>query len=511
MALSFPQFRFSFIPASCVALVAAIPLFLVFYSASSLDSATWKTLLAGRIAELSVNTILLAAGVAVLSVIFGVAAAWFTWRFKFRGVRLLRAFLLLPLIIPPYVLASVYTSLEQPLGVGLHNYWGALLVLSVSGYPYIMLLVLKALHKLSPNYEEAASLAGASSLTIFVRVTLPLLRRPIIAGVVLVALHVLADYGAVSLLTYDTFTQAIYRALEVSQKDSYIAALSSLPLLLGVLLLYFHEAMLKGSQRVLTANGQALQRHPVKFWLIILVCLLFFVAVISPLAWMLYWTVINYTQLMSAGFTDLLLNSLSLSAVVAIITGVLAVAVAWVSWRWQGKASACLNYISTLAFALPGPVLALGIAVLVGYWDGWLDAQGATFGYMGYTFIGLCLALVIRFLPVAIQTESAGLQAVNHQMLDAAASLGARSREQFVRVVLPNIQPSIFAAMVLVFIETIKELPVTMFLRPDWFDTLPIAIWVETNDERIELAAPASLVLVMLSIPALLRATREVS
>lgn len=466
-------------------------------------------LLNGHIAELTINTLALMLGVAIVATVLGVSLAWLTWRFRFRGVVLLRALLLLPLIIPPYVLANVYSSLEVWLGINLHNYWGALLVLSISGYPYIMLLVLKSLHRTPSSYEEAANLAGASPLRTFFRVVLPMLRPAIAAGVVLVALHVIADFGAVSLLTYQTFTVVIYQALELVQDNSYIAALSVVPVLLGLLLLFFHDRVLLNKHITPThiVTRPLPRRLPVL--LAVLGTLVLGVAVIAPVAWMVYWTVVHFAELGQSNFLTLLRNSFALSAIVAVLAGSMAIAVAWVVWRWQGVSSRWLGYISTVSFALPGPVLALGIAVLVSYWDSFLTGQQATWGYLAFTGTALVLALVMRFIPVSVQAQASGLQSLNPQMLDAAASLGANSFQQFWRVILPAVWPNVLAAMVLVFIETVKELPVTMLLRPSGFDTLPIAIWIETDDERVDLAAPASLVLLLVSLPALFKASKE--
>lgn len=507
------RFSFSASTAIVVVLLATIPLFYVIYSSLDLNVGQWQRLWSNRLPELLWNTLTLAVLVAVGSFTLGVSAAWWIAKRDFVGRRLAVWLMILPLTIPTYVFAHIYTTLFEEEGwIGrfwifffgstppdIFNVGGVALVLSLAGFSYVFLLVRTALTYSTCSLEEAARMQGASPWQIFWRVNLPLLRPAIAASLAVVVLHVLSDFGAVSMLRYQTFTLSIY--MQMSGRFDYNAA-AGLSLVLVLLSLTFLvvERAFRSRQRYYTAatsrnnieikRATPFQQFMIWLWLGAIVLFSF----LLPLAWMLSWT---WSAIQSGAinteFWGYAWNSLIVSASVASVALLVGLPVALYHARKHTLFSQACIHLSSVGFVLPGPVLALGVLAFL------LAQLPLLYG----TLVALVIALVIRFLPLAVQSQEASLQQLTPSVEQAGRILGAGPFENLRRIILPMIRNGMISAWVLVFIDALKELPATLLLRPTGFDTLPVRIWIEASEEMLELAAPAALMIVIGTLPVL--------
>ena len=512
--------------AALVVLVACAPLLFVVYSALDITPERWAGLWSARIPGLLWNTFSLAVGVSFFSLILGLSAAWLIARRSFPGRRLATWLMVLPLAVPAYVLAHVYTTLLEPGGVlaqlwqqlsggllavpELHGLGGAVFILTLAGYSYVFLLARAALVRTSPSLEQAARAAGAGPWRAFWRVNLPLLRPALAAGVALIVLHVLSEFGAVSLLRFQTFTLAIY--LQISGRMDFSGA-AGLSLVLVALTLVFLvlERLFRSRQRYYARSMRGAAEAPRRASLLELCLIWGWLGVIAllafgvPLAWMLHWSWQAWLAgVVDARFWGYVANSLGVAAMAGVLTVVAALPIALYHMRMRNWLSSAFIHLSSVGFVLPGPVIALGVLMLA------LTFLAPLYG----TLAALVFALVVRFLPLAVQSEEAALQQFSPSLEEAGRSLGAGPLETLWRVTLPMIRPGLATAFVLVFIDVLKELPATLILRPTGFDTLPVRIWIEASEEMLEVAAPAALMLVVLSLPAiwvLMRLTGEAS
>ena len=501
--------------ATGIVAVAAVPLVFVVYSSSQLSLSGWQALWSERLPGLMWNTLSLAVLVAVGCFILGVSSAWLIARRHFVGRKIAIWLMVLPLAIPTYVFAHIYTILLEEDGwIGaswislfgdsvaipdIYSTGGVTFVLSIAGFSYVFLLVRAALEHSNPSLEEAARIQGLSPFAVFWRVNLPLLRPAIAAGLSLVVLHVLSDFGAVSMLRYQTFTLSIY--LQMNGRFDYqgAAGLSMVLVMLSFSFLIF-ERWSRSRQRYY-ASATQLRRASLRkasafeqsmIWLWLGLITLFAFAL--PIIWMIDWTLEAVRQdVLNATFWGYVSNSLIVAAAAATLAIVIAFPVAFFHTRKQSTLSTTYIQLSSIGFVLPGPVIALGVLSFI------LAVLSPLYGGLA----ALLMALAVRFLPLAVQSQEAALQHLTPSIEQAGRILGAGPLENLRRVVLPMISNGMIVAWVLVFIDALKELPATLILRPTGFDTLPVRIWIEASEESLELAAPAALMLVLGTLPAL--------
>jgi len=500
--------------AASVVLLATIPLLFVVYNGLQLSAERWAALWSGRLPALMWNTLTLAFWVALGSFTLGVSCAWIIGRRQFAGRTLATWLMVLPLTIPTYVYAYIYTALLEDDGwlgqlwhavfghdaaiPDLYNVGGVALVLSLAGYSYIFLLVRAALMRSNRNLEEMAQIQGASGRTVFFRVTLPLMRPAVAAGLALVVLHVLSDFGAVSMLRYQTFTLSIY--LQMSGRFDYQAAagLSLVLLLISLTFLVLERFFRKRQRYYARAQSRVVvAKAATRGELILLWSWLGLVTLFAfglPVAWMLSWSWEAWAnQMIGAEFWGYVNNSVIVAVLAATVATACGLPIGLYHTRRHSLLSSTFLHLSSIGFVLPGPVVALGILTFV------IAGFSSLYGSLAV----LVMALVVRFLPLAIQSQEAAMQQLTPSIEQAGRIHGAGPLENLWRVVLPMMKGGMISAWVLVFIDVLKELPATLLLRPVGFDTLPVRIWIEASEEMLELAAPAALMLIISAFPAL--------
>lgn len=453
------------------------------------------------------DTLGLAAAVTAATVVLGVPLAWLTTRTDLPGRRALAVLTALPLVIPSFVGAFALIGalgpgglVEDWLGVRLpdiYGFPGAFLSLTAFTYPYVTLTVQGALRGLDPALEEASRGLGRNARRTFLRVTLPQLRPAIGAGALLAALYVLADFGAVSLMRYSTFTRAIYLQYQAAF-DRTPAAVLGLVLVVLTLAVLLGEARL-GATRGSSTRSVAARRATVTplgrwRWPAFGACAVVVgLALLAPLATVTVWL----QRALSSGVPlspvlEPAWNSLRVSALGAVAAVAAAVPVAVVSARYHSRSGRLLERVTYAGHALPGIVVALAFVFF-----------GARYGGRLYqTLAMLVLAYVVLFLPQALGAVRASLLQISPSVEDAARSLGSTPVGALRRVVLPMASRGALAGGALVFLTTMKELPATLLLAPTGFRTLATEIWDTTSEAFFARAAVPAVALVVLgSLP----------
>lgn len=512
MRLPSPFIILAFILAGLITL----PLLYVIFSALTADGAVWRRLWTTRIPELLFNTFTLAISVAFIDLLLGVSLAWILTRYRFFGSTLWDWLLILPLAIPSYVLAYTYTYLLQRNGA-LEQAWqvlagadaqifspfsfsGATLVMSLNTFPFVYLLARSAFKNFNISYEEAARATGASRLTTFFRVSLPMIRPSLFAGLFLAILYVASDFGAVSMLRFQTFTFAIYHQM-TGRFDNTAAACLSMILVSGTFLFLLAERWFRQRSRFYQTTGRFRKHIPQACTTIQTITFSGYLLLIVgaafglPLLLLIQWTMDALAAgTISTGFWNHFGNSLWLAGIAATLTIIFGIPLAYLACQKQTWSSLLCIQGAYTGYVLPGPVAALAVLVLVS------QLIPELYG----TIVVLLIAYLVHFLPVGLQGMESTLQQLSPNLEEAAKSLGARSYRTFVSVTLPLVRGGFMSAWILVFIQCLKELPATLLLRPVGFDTLAIRIWLEASEELYQLAAPPALLIVALTIPVVL-------
>jgi iron(III) transport system permease protein len=459
--------------------------------------------------ELLRGTVLLALAVTATTVALAVPLAWLTVRTDLPGRRVLTVLCALPLAIPTYVGGFAFIGFAGPRGIlqgwlepfgveelpSIYGFRGAWLTLSLFTYPYVLLTVRAALRRLDPTLEEASRMLGHSAPATFVRVVLPQLRPAIASGALLVSLYTLSDFGAVSLLRYDSFTRAIFVQYRASL-DRSAAAVYGLMLVVLTISVVALELRWRGKERYhrLHAGGQ---RHlPVSRlgpwrWPAAVACwLLVGIALVLPLGVIVYWM----ARGLQAGeplrlTTELAGNSLRASALGAGLAVLAAWPVALLSVRHRSRTSRLVELACWAGHALPGVVVALALV--------FFGARVVPSLYQ--TLAMLAFAYAVLFLPQALGGMRSSLLQVNPSLEEASRLLGRGPVTTFRRIVMPLARPGVLAGAALVFLTCMKELPATLLLAPTGYSTLATQVWNATSESFFGRAAAPALALVLLS------------
>lgn len=492
-----------------------LPLGYVTTLALSADVAVWQRLWATRIPELLTNTVSLAATVSVLTLILGVSTAWIVTRFDFPGRALWEVALVLPLAMPTYVLAYVYNYLlgfggpveqvwqmlagSQARLFSPQSFWGASLVMTLDTFPFVYLLTRSALLNLNVSFEEVARTCGASRAQTMWRITLPLLRPSIVAGLALVLLYVVSDFGAVSLLRYQTLTYAVFQQMTGRSDNQAASILSILLVLLALLFLVTERWFRQKSRFYQTAGRYRAPERNRSGWRGALGLSAYLASIVAasfgiPALLLVMWTFSPEAQeILDGRFFGFVWNSAILSASAASVGVLVGLPLAYLATRRPTLLNLGCLQAAYAGYVLPGPVAALAVLIL------FLKLLPFLYG----TAIVLVVAYVIHFLPAGLQSLEPSLQQITPNLEEVARTLGLGVRETWRRVTLPLVRNGFIVAWVLMFLQTMKELPATLLLRPVGFDTLAIRVWLEASEEYYRLAAPSALLIVLVGLPAL--------
>jgi iron(III) transport system permease protein len=509
-------------------LLLAVPLFLVVVKMFLPGSAAWQHIVQNLLFEYSINTILLCFFTSTLALLLGVSCAWLISRFDFPGKKWLEWALILPLALPSYIVAYSYAgilsytgpfysfirqfgseALAQSLYVDSMNLGTLSVILAVVLFPYVYLPAKAAFQLQSASIFEAADSLSINVTRNFFRIALPLARPAIAGGLFLVLMEVLNDYGAVKYFGINTFTTGIFKAwFSMNDLDAAIKLAAVLMLFVG--LLFLVEKKLQRSSFAASTGLQRVNARKIlgpKKWLLFAVCFLpFLLGFAFPFLKILNDARLTWSKVFDAGFYQTILNSIGLAAIAALLIVGLSLLFIYSSRLNKSIAGVIVKRTVSLGYALPGAVIAVGVMVVAGMADSFIETG---LGHVGVqitkliitgSVIGIMYAYLIRFMAVSVNPLEGNFEQQCSNLDEASRSLGKSNWYTLTRVNIPVLRPAILSAMLLVFVDVMKELPLTLILRPFNFDTLATKAYEFANDEMLRESASASLLIVLSGI-----------
>lgn len=509
-----------------IAATVAAPIVVVCAAWLTPSGEIWRHLADTILLELIRNTVVLIVGVGAGVLVLGVGLAWLTAMYDFPGRRLFDWALMLPLAIPAYVLAFVFVGLLDVSGpvqtwlrhnVGAQPNWfppvrshgGVVTVLVLAFYPYVYLLARAAFLSQGHAMLETGRVFGLRPWSAFLRVAIPVARPAIAAGVALALMETLADFGAVSVFNYDTFTTAIYKAWFGLFNLDAAAQLASL-LLLFVALALYGERRMRGNARYDVRSGPGRTKRyrlhggrAAGATALAASVLLF--AFVIPVAQLTLWAWSAMAQELDLRYLRFFANTVFLGSVAALITTFGALLLAYTYRLRPDRLTRAGVRFATLGYALPGSVLAVGIMLSFVWLDQRIAGVLAHWGLQAGllltgSLIAVILAYMVRFMAVAHGPVDSGFERIGPSLLQAARSLGCGTWEILWRVFIPILRTGALSAILLVFVEVMKEMPATLLLRPFGWDTLATRIFELTSEGEWERAALPAINLVLLGL-----------
>ena len=516
--------------AALIFVVVATPALTLFAKLFDASGPQWDYVAGRLFSNYVASTVVLLVGVALITVLVGVSIAWLVSSYEFPGRKWFEWLLILPLAFPAYMMAYSYVGILEYTGpihtffrntldihitgpiVDVMNIGGAIFVLSMSLFPYVYIMCRASFIRRSRDVQDAALLLGSNQFQTFLRVALPMARPAIVAGLALVSMEVLNDYGTVKYYGVDTFTTGIFRAW-FSMGDVSTGIRLSAMLILVVITLIWLERRQRGKRAWVPKSGN--YREPFRIALngvgrivAVVICLgVLLLSFILPLGQLIYWVNMTAHKIMDRAFWQLAANSFMLALFAAALIVMLAIVLLYAARITRYSLVRYVSSLAILGYAVPGAVIAIGIQLPIVAIDRWLVqlVTGSGGLYLSLTLFMLVFAYVVRFMAVGYNAVDAGFQKSGIHVHEVSRTLGASTWRTLVQVDMPLIRNSIVAALLLVFVDIIKELPLTLILRPFNFHTLATkAFDLATNEQVAESANASLLVLCIGVIPVIL-------
>ncbi|PAB59768.1 ABC transporter permease [Anaeromicrobium sediminis] len=475
-----------------------------------------------------INSTILTVCTGILSMVIGTSLAWITTMYEFPFRKVLEIGLILPLGIPPYMGAYTYAGILNYTGIiqsflrnnfGIYvnqKYFdimsinGAIFIFTIFLFPYVYLITKSFLEKQSADLVENGRVLGRSQLEIFIHVILPVARAAIVGGVSLVILEVLNDYGVVKYFGVPAFSTAIFKTwFAMGDIDSAIRLASVLMILVFTSLMI--EKFLRSRKKFSYSTAKVRPLVKIKLEGIKSIgafmysFIIFSLGFLIPTLQLIHWALMTYEKILNHRFIKLMGNSL----IIAIITSVLIVIISIIIGNYnrinESTLSKAYSKITVVGYSIPGSVIALGVIVFFIGIDrkfGWIYEDITFRGsklILSSSIIMLLFAYVIRFLTIGYNSIEAGFEKVGKRFFEASRTLGMGIIETFFKVDLKMIKPGIVGASILVFVDVLKELPLTLILRPFNFDTLATKAFEYASDEMIHEASIGSLIIILVS------------
>ena len=502
-----------------------IPIAFVISSLFGEYNENWNHLIDYVLANYVLNSLLLIFGVSILSLIFGVGSAWLITNYEFINKYWLEWALILPLAVPPYILAYTFTGLFDTFGSAnellrfffnsnddfsffpnVRNIFGAIIVFSFTLYPYIYLTARMAFINQSRTLIEAGRILGLENNSIFFKLAIPMARPAIIAGLALVIMETLSDFGAVEHFAVPTFTIGIYRTwFGMYDLNTAMQLASLLLIFISFFLILERIERRKLSYSYASSTFKTVKKHKLEGYknlLAFLFCFTpLFIGFLIPMIEISNWA-INYTS--EHFFSDIFLKSFINTVILGILAGIICTLFAFFFnflKRFEtGSYLKGISFLLSMGYAIPGLVLAVGIIQFFSLLDNnFLSSFNLI---LTGSIVGLLLAYVIKSYALANNSIEAGYERINNALDDVSLSLKVSKFKIFFQVHVPLLKTSILTSLLLVISEVIKELPATLILRPFNFDTLAVTTYVYAAEERMfEAATPAIMIVLIGLVP----------
>ena len=513
-----------------LALLLALPVVVVVSYVFVPTGEIWSHLATTVLPDYIINSLLLMLGVAIGTLLIGVSTGWLTSMCQFPGRGLFEWALLLPMAMPAYIIAYTYTgmldfsgplqtTLRELTGWGYGDYYfpdlrsieGAAIMLTLVLYPYVYLLSRAAFLNQSICVLDASRTLGNGPWRTFLFVALPLARPAIIAGLSLALMETLADFGTVQYFGVSTFTTGIFRTwFGIGNAAAAAQLAAGLMCFVMILILVERYSRRRARYHHTSRRHQDIHRYPLRgmravaasgfcFGIVALGFLL-------PATQLLSWTLSVADQVLDARFMGLVTNSLELASYAAVLALLLALLLAYSQRLFPGKVLQGAVRLAGMGYAVPGPVIAVGVMIPFSFIDNSIDGWArsnfdiSTGLMLSGTVVAVIFAYLTRFLGVSLQTVDSGLSKITPSMDEAGRSFGYGPLQILRQVHVPMLKGSLLTALLLVFVDVLKELPATLILRPFNFNTLAVRAYELASDERLAEAAPAALAIVAAGI-----------
>ncbi len=524
-----------------LALCLALPLITLIFEAVSQSGDSFSHIQQTVLSDYIINTLLLMLGVGTLAILIGVPLAWLIANCEFYGKRFLNWALVLPLAMPAYLVAYTYTDLLDFAGpvqitlrdwfgwTSVNDYWffdirsltGASVMLALVLYPYVYLMVRASFLEQNATLTQAARVLGKSPIKSFFKVSLPLARTAIIASVSLVMMESMADFATVNYFAVSTLTTAVYDTW-LGHYDLASAAKLSAIMVTGVFVFLLLEKIHQGKQRFGTDAKVSQQQlcyqltkaQTVMAWgFCSLVLLLSFVI---PVAVLLGYAVDYFEQSWNSALLQYAFNSASIAGTTAILALILSVAINYYYRVKPTKINSFSLKIASSGYAIPGTVMAIGVLIPLTFLDSQINQFAENLGFsapgllLSGTIVAIIFAHLVRFIAIANKTIESSYEKISPSLDMVAKTMGTNGVQLLRKVHVPLVRRSAFVAALLVFVESMKELPAALLLRPFDFQTLPTYVYQYASDEQLELAALGAICIVLVGLVPLLVLNRSI-
>ena len=521
------KFNIWFLSSLLISLLVIIPILTVSFSFFEDTSRYFDILKKTFLFEYIFNSLSLLVGVLILTFFLGVGSAYVVSFYKFPGVNFFKWALILSFAIPPYIYAyslfaffdnygTAFTILKTLFGDGEYNksipkfdgMFGLILSISFSLYAYVYILARSSFLYQSQNLIDLGRNLGFSKFKSFYSIILPAARPAIVAGLSLVAMETLAEFGAVDFFSVNTLTTGIYNAW-ITFDDLAFANRISFFLLLFIFILFLTENLSRKKAKYhLDTRGGFKQKEKIKlsgtnsFFAFLFCFLLFFISFLFPLGQMLYWTIKFPENFFDINVINLLLNTLylvGLSSLVLITFALIS------NYGNRVSRNKTLNFLSTLSisgYAIPGVILAVAFITFIAWFDeniikslGFLSIKKLFIG----SILGLVIVYFVRFYSLAFNGIKSGYEKINVSVDESAYLLGYSKRKTFLNIHVPYLRNSLLFVVILISLEIIRELPITLVLRPFNFETFATTAYISASEDMLEAAAVPSLFLILIA------------
>ena len=521
------KFNIWFLSSILISLLVIIPILTVSVSFFEETSRYFEILKDTFLFEYIFNSLSLLIGVLILTFVLGVGSAYIVSFFKFPGVNFFKWALILSFAIPPYIYAyslfaffdnygTAFTILKNLFGDGEYNQhipkfdgmFGLILSISFSLFAYVYILARSSFLYQSQNLIELGKNLGFSKFKSFYSIILPAARPAIVAGLSLVAMETLAEFGAVDFFSVNTLTTGIYNAW-ITFDDLAFANRISFFLLLFIFIIFITENLSRKKAKYhLDSRGGFNQKEKINLsgyqslFAFLFCFILFFLSFLFPLGQMLYWTIKFPENFFDINVINLLLNTLylvGLSSLVLIVFALIS------NYGNRVSKNKTLNFLSTLSisgYAIPGVILAVAFITFIAWFDntvikslGFLSIKKVFIG----SILGLVIVYFIRFYSLAFNGIKSGYEKINFSVDESAYLLGYSKRKTFLNIHIPYLRNSLLFVVILISLEIIRELPITLVLRPFNFETFATTAYISASEDMLEAAAVPSLFLILIA------------
>ena len=519
-------------------IIMMLPILTVFSYLFMPSTDIWNHLVNNLLLTYLLNTAFITIWVIFFTLLIGVSCAWLVTMYNFPGKEIFKWLLVFPIAIPAYVSAYIYAGLVEPSGiffgmaehffgmganlyqfVDMRNIYGVIFVLTICLYPYVYLLCCSSFNQQSYCVFEVGRSMGLTNTDCFFKIGLPLARPGIIAGLSFVVMETLAEYGTVDYYGVSTFTTGIFRAWYAFGDETSALHLASILLTFVFIVLILERYTRGGSQYFHTSQKMrnvrqyglpGLKSVFASTWCFLIILL----GSIIPITQLLMWFLETYFYIFEYSYINLIWNTAWIAALSSFFIVILSLYFCYLDRSLKDMFTSFSLKILSLGYSIPGVVIAIGIMIPITFFD---DLQsnltnGEPYFYLSGSFIALILAYAIRFSTISLKTNESGLSKIKNNIDLTARTFGMSKISIIKRIHAPMMKATIITSLILVFVDIVKELPVTLIMRPFNFNTLAVNIYELASAEQLSYIASPALTLIIISlIPVILLTSKTIS